>query len=678
MSLFALTHDDLGNLFDQIPRLATRTGIEDLTGGLTNRNVKVTTPDGVYVARCSDREHNPLGIDRDAEHVNTERAERAGVGAPVLDYRPDLGVLVIGWLEGTTLDNEAFTRPDVVRRAAAAIRMLHEGERFDGDFDMFRLQQGYLATCRDHGHRMPDDYLDHADAFDRIRRALAVNDQGTVPCNNDLLAANFIDDGAKIWLIDYEYAGNNDACFELGNTVQECHLDLDCTEALVAGYFGEVTRARLARVRLQAVVAAVRLDPLGLHPARREPARVRLLGMGDGAVRRRGGRDARARLRGPARRRGRQPVTSAVPDRAQIVVVGGGVIGTSVAYHLTRLGRTDVLLLEQGRLSSGTTWHAAGLVGQLRASESGTRLVQYSTELYARLEEETGLSAGYKRCGGVTVARTPERMTQLRRTAATAAAYDLECELLTPEQALERYPVMAVDDLVGAIWLPGDGKANPTDLTQALAKGARMRGARIVEQVRVTGVRVERGRATGVSARRWAGRGRGGGQLRRTVGAAGRRPRRRHRAAALGRALLRRHRAVRRRPPRPAGAARPGRLHLLQGGGRRPGRRRLRAGGQAVGLAARGAVPVRVPAARGGLGALLGADGQRPAPDPGAARDRDPQVLQRSRELHPRQPVPARRGARGAWLLRRRGLQLGGHRLRRRRGPGARGVDRRG
>ena len=113
-----------------------------------------------------------------------------------------------------------------------------------------------------------------------------------------------------------------------------------------------------------------------------------------------------------------------VPDRAEIVVVGGGVIGASVAYHLTRMGRTDVLLLEQGRLSGGTTWHAAGLVGQLRASESGTRLVQYSTELYARLEEETGLSAGYKRCGGVTVARTQERMTQLRRTAATAAAYD--------------------------------------------------------------------------------------------------------------------------------------------------------------------------------------------------------------------------------------------------------------
>ena len=187
-----------------------------------------------------------------------------------------------------------------------------------------------------------------------------------------------------------------------------------------------------------------------------------------------------------------------VPERAQVVIIGGGVIGTSVAYHLTKLGYRDVVLLEQGRLSSGTTWHAAGLVGQLRASESGTRLVQYSTQLYTELEAETGLTAGYKACGGVTVARTEDRMTQLRRTAANAAAFDLECELLTPKQAQEHYPVMRVDDLVGAIWLPADGRANPTDLTLALAKGARLRGARIIERTRVIGVTTAGGRVTGV------------------------------------------------------------------------------------------------------------------------------------------------------------------------------------
>ncbi len=187
-----------------------------------------------------------------------------------------------------------------------------------------------------------------------------------------------------------------------------------------------------------------------------------------------------------------------LPERARIVIVGGGVIGTSVAYHLTRNGETDVLLLEQGELSCGTTWHAAGLVGQLRATQAGTTLVQYSADLYERLEAEVGLATGFKRVGGVTVARTEDRMEQLRRTVATAAAYDLECELLTPQQAGERYPLMAVDDLVGGIWLPGDGTANPTDLTQALARGARQGGATIVERVRVTDVLTEAGRVTGV------------------------------------------------------------------------------------------------------------------------------------------------------------------------------------
>ena len=187
-----------------------------------------------------------------------------------------------------------------------------------------------------------------------------------------------------------------------------------------------------------------------------------------------------------------------LPQRARVVIIGGGVIGCSVAYHLAHLGWTDVLLLEQGSLSGGTTWHAAGLVGQLRATEASTRLVQYSTDLYSRLEAETGLGTGYRVCGGLTLARTQERMVALRRTAASAAAYDLDCELLTAEEAHERYPLIRADDLVGAIWRPGDGRANPTDLTQALAKGARMRGVRIAERVRVTEVLTKGNRASGV------------------------------------------------------------------------------------------------------------------------------------------------------------------------------------
>lgn len=178
---------------------------------------------------------------------------------------------------------------------------------------------------------------------------------------------------------------------------------------------------------------------------------------------------------------------SDLPSRARVVIVGGGIIGCSVAYHLTKLGWADVLLLEQGHLSGGTTWHAAGLVGPLRASESGTRLVQYSAELYASLEAETGLATGYQNVGGVIVARTEDRMVQLRRTAANAAAYDMECEMVDPARAQELWPAMRVDDLLGALWLPGDGKVNPTDVTQSLARGARTGGATIVETVRVLG-----------------------------------------------------------------------------------------------------------------------------------------------------------------------------------------------
>ena len=337
---------------------------------------------------------------------------------------------------------------------------------------------------------------------------------------------------------------------------------------------------------------------------------------------------------------------SGLPDRAQVVIIGGGIVGASVAYHLTRLGRTDVVLIEQGQLSSGTTWHAAGLLGQLRATEGGTRLVQYSAQLYSELEAETGLATGFKRCGGVTVARTEDRMVQLRRTAATAEVYDLECELISPERAKELYPVVG-DRGPGGRHLaagrrhrqPGrrDGVAGPR---RPRPWGPRLR-AHPGHRRRPAGRPGHRG-----GDRPGPDRGRGGGQLRRPVGQGGGRAGRGQRAPPLGRALLRGVRADRGRPPRSAHPAGPRRLHLLQGGGGRPGDRRVRAGGQAVGGAGRAAVPLRVPAARRGLGPLLGPDGERAPADPGAAPHRDPEVLQRARELHPRQPVHPRRGAR--------------------------------
>ena len=190
--------------------------------------------------------------------------------------------------------------------------------------------------------------------------------------------------------------------------------------------------------------------------------------------------------------------TATFPGHAEIIIVGGGIAGCSVAYHLAKMGKTDVLLLEQGKLTSGTTWHAAGLVGQMRPNRNMTQMSKYGIELYASLEAETGLATGWKQCGSVNVARTPERMKVLRKQVAMANSFDVECHEISPQEAGDKYPIMRTDDLQGAIWLPGDGKANPADLCMSLAKGARNRGVKMLEGIEVTGVITENGRAVGV------------------------------------------------------------------------------------------------------------------------------------------------------------------------------------
>ena len=253
---FQLTDARLMALLDEIPVLAGRPRqLQDLSGGLTNRNVKVTTPDAVYVARCVDTGCNFLGIDRDEEYYNTRAAEQAGVGAPVIDYRRDLGILLLGYLNGKTLSNDDFQRPGVVAKVAAGCRALHDGPRFRGRFDMFERQPRYLKTVRDNGFKIPFDYLDHANTFAQIEKALTATDQTTVPCNNDLLAGNFIEDGERVWIIDYEYSGNNDPCFELGNIWSECGLSTDQLDELVTTYYGRRLRHKIARAHLQGVAA---------------------------------------------------------------------------------------------------------------------------------------------------------------------------------------------------------------------------------------------------------------------------------------------------------------------------------------------------------------------------------------------------------------------------------------
>src|SRR6266849_6167797 len=188
----------------------------------------------------------------------------------------------------------------------------------------------------------------------------------------------------------------------------------------------------------------------------------------------------------------------ALPAETKVVIVGGGVVGCSLAYHLTKFGWKDVVLLEQKQLAGGTTWHAAGLVGRLRTSNSMTKINKYSAELYAALEKETGHSVGWKQVGSLIVGRSKERMIQLHRTAAMSEWFGVEVQIINPEAARKKWPLLRIDDVLGAAWLPHDGKVIPKELTLALAKGAQSRGATILENVRVLDVLHRDGRATGV------------------------------------------------------------------------------------------------------------------------------------------------------------------------------------
>jgi sarcosine dehydrogenase len=187
-----------------------------------------------------------------------------------------------------------------------------------------------------------------------------------------------------------------------------------------------------------------------------------------------------------------------LPTHAEIVVIGGGVIGCSTAYHLVRDHKADVVLLEQGKLTSGSTWHAAGLVGQLRSSASITRVLKYSVDLYKRLDAETGLATGWKMTGCLRLATNPDRWTEFRRLATTAKSFGMEMHLISPDEVKRMWPLMETGDLVGASWLPTDGQASPSDITQSLAKGARMNGAKLFEDVRVTGFDMTDGRVVAV------------------------------------------------------------------------------------------------------------------------------------------------------------------------------------
>lgn len=243
---------EIESLLDSLPCGMRPRTVEDLPGGLTNRNLKVATAAGTCVVRIPAPGPSLLGIDRDHEHANSVAAAAAGVGAPVLHYRPGTG-LVVGFLPGRTLTDADLHDHAVLGRVAAACRRLHAGPRFVNDFDMFATQARYRAVVAERGFRLPPRYDEFAPRVARMREV--VGRGPTVPCHNDLLAANLLDDGTAVRIIDYEYSGNNDPCFELGNIWSEAALPPELLDVLVTAYAGRPRPAQVARARLFGLVA---------------------------------------------------------------------------------------------------------------------------------------------------------------------------------------------------------------------------------------------------------------------------------------------------------------------------------------------------------------------------------------------------------------------------------------
>ncbi|MEZ0240252.1 MAG: phosphotransferase [Chloroflexota bacterium] len=231
--------------------------IEPIAAGLTNSNFRVSVDDSPVFVRLPGPSTELLAVDRGNELHNTRAAAAAGVGPRVLHHLPESNALVLEWLPGRTMSNATFGEPGMPERIAATLRRLHAGPRFRDDFDMFRLSAFYQRVVDERGIAIPEGYRKRATTVAAIERALSVQEMPTVPCHNDLLAENYLDDGERLWIVDYEYSGNNDPTFELGNTAQELGFDEARQEALCRAYFGEASRPLLARMRLQMVMSDV-------------------------------------------------------------------------------------------------------------------------------------------------------------------------------------------------------------------------------------------------------------------------------------------------------------------------------------------------------------------------------------------------------------------------------------
>jgi len=231
--------------------------ITALSGGLTNTNYRITVDEIPYFVRVPGASTELLAIDRRNEYHNTKAASDAGVAPKVLYHLPEYDVMVIEFLNGKTMSKDSLNESGMPVRMAQAIKKLHAGPRFLLDFNMFRLTEYYLGLCRESDIKIPDGYAERVETVNRIEQAMNVRPLATVPCNNDLLAENYIDDGNQLWLIDYEYSGNNDPTFELGNTCQEMQFNDEQIAEVCAAYFGEAKQNMIARMKLNMIMSDV-------------------------------------------------------------------------------------------------------------------------------------------------------------------------------------------------------------------------------------------------------------------------------------------------------------------------------------------------------------------------------------------------------------------------------------
>ncbi len=228
-----------------------------IPAGLTNANHRVDVDGVPYFVRIPGPSTELLAVDRANELHNTRAAATTGVSPRVVQVIERWDVFALEWIDASTMSNEALGEPGLPTRIAGTLRQLHAGPRFRDDFDMFRLAERYLVLVDERGIPIPAGYREQLPAIPRIEAALSVHPLPTVPCHNDLLAENYLDDGQRLWLVDYEYSGNNDPTFELGNTAQELGYDDAQVHELCAAYFGEATPATLARMRLQMIMSDV-------------------------------------------------------------------------------------------------------------------------------------------------------------------------------------------------------------------------------------------------------------------------------------------------------------------------------------------------------------------------------------------------------------------------------------